>query len=38
LATTREVQGKQVHDANIAATMCRWGIPWLLTGVLPLIR
>jgi predicted nucleic acid-binding protein len=50
LVTTRKVQGKQVHDANIAATMRRWGIPWLLTpladftrfapeiSILPLVR
>lgn len=28
---SRSVQGKQIHDANIVATMRRYGIPWLLT-------
>ncbi len=31
LVTSRKIQGKQVHDANIAATMQRYEIPWLLT-------
>ena len=31
LLTSRSVQGKQIHDANIVATMLRYGIPWLLT-------
>lgn len=31
LITSRNIQGKQVHDANIAATMRRYGISWLLT-------
>jgi predicted nucleic acid-binding protein len=28
---SRTVRGKQIHDANIVATMRRYGIPWLLT-------
>ena len=31
LLKSRTVQGKQVHDANIVATMRRYGIPSLLT-------
>ena len=31
LVTSRTVQGKQVHDANIVATMIRYEIAWLLT-------
>jgi predicted nucleic acid-binding protein len=31
LLTSRTVQGKQIHDANIVATMRRYGIPSLLT-------
>jgi predicted nucleic acid-binding protein len=29
LLTSRGVQGKHVHDANIVATMRRYGIAWL---------
>jgi predicted nucleic acid-binding protein len=28
---SRTIQGKQIHDANIVATMRRHGISWLLT-------
>jgi len=31
LLRSRTIQGKQVHDANIVATMRRYGIQWLLT-------
>jgi len=31
LLKSRTVQGKQIHDANIVATMRRYGIPTLLT-------
>jgi len=31
LVASRNVRGKQVHDANIVATMHRFGISWLLT-------
>ncbi len=31
LLRSRTIQGKQVHDANIVATMHRYGIHWLLT-------
>jgi hypothetical protein len=31
LLKSRTVQGKQIHDANIVATMRRYGIPSLLT-------
>ena len=31
LLRSRTVQGKQIHDANIVATMRRYGIPSLLT-------
>ena len=31
LAKSRNVQGKQIHDANIVATMGTYGIRWLLT-------
>ena len=31
LLTSRTIQGKQVHDANIVATMRRYGIQWLPT-------
>jgi predicted nucleic acid-binding protein len=31
LLQSRTVQGKQIHDANIVATMRRYGIPSLLT-------
>ncbi len=31
LLKSRMVQGKQIHDANIVATMRRYSIPWLLT-------
>ena len=31
LLKSRRVQGKQIHDANIVATMRRYGIPSLLT-------
>lgn len=31
LVKSRDVKGKQIHDANIVATMRRYGIPWLLT-------
>jgi predicted nucleic acid-binding protein len=31
LFRSRTIQGKQVHDANIVATMRRYGIQWLLT-------
>jgi predicted nucleic acid-binding protein len=31
LLKSQTVQGKQVHDANIVATMRRYGIMWLLT-------
>jgi len=31
LVTSRNIQGKQIHDANIAATLRRYGISWLLT-------
>jgi predicted nucleic acid-binding protein len=31
LLKSRTVQGKQIHDANIVATMRRYSIPWLLT-------
>jgi predicted nucleic acid-binding protein len=31
LLKSRSVQGKQIHDANIVATMQRYGIPWLVT-------
>jgi predicted nucleic acid-binding protein len=31
LLTSRTVQGKQIHDANIVATMRRYNISWLLT-------
>jgi predicted nucleic acid-binding protein len=31
LLKSRTVLGKQVHDANIVATMHRYKIPWLLT-------
>lgn len=32
LVQSRAVQGKQIHDANIAATMLRYGISLLLTN------
>jgi predicted nucleic acid-binding protein len=31
LLKSRTIQGRQVHDANIVATMLRYGIQWLLT-------
>lgn len=31
LLKSRKVQGKQIHDANIVATMRRYGVPSLLT-------
>ncbi len=31
LIETRTIQGRQIHDANIVATMCSNGINWLLT-------
>jgi len=31
LLKSRTIQGKQIHDANIVATMRRYGIPSLLT-------
>jgi hypothetical protein len=31
LLKSRTVQGKQVHDANIVATMHRFDVPFLLT-------
>lgn len=31
LLKSRMIQGKQIHDANIVATMRRYGIQWLLT-------
>jgi predicted nucleic acid-binding protein len=31
LLESRTIQGKQIHDANIVATMRRYRIPWLLT-------
>jgi predicted nucleic acid-binding protein len=31
LLTSRTIQGKQIHDANIVATMQRYSIQWLLT-------
>ena len=31
LLKSRSVHGKQIHDANIVATMLRYRIPWLLT-------
>ncbi len=31
LLTSRTIQGRQIHDANIVATMRRYGIQWLLT-------
>ncbi len=31
LLRSRTIQGRQVHDANIVATMRRYGIQWLLT-------
>ena len=32
LLKSRTIQGRQVHDANIVATMQRYGIPCLLTN------
>ena len=31
LVEVAKCPGKQIHDANIVATMLRYGIPWLLT-------
>jgi predicted nucleic acid-binding protein len=31
LLQSRTIQGKQIHDANIVATMLRYGVQWLLT-------
>ncbi len=31
LLKSRTAQGKQIHDANIVATMRRYSVPWLLT-------
>lgn len=31
LMKSRTVRGKQIHDANIVATMRRHNVPWLLT-------
>ena len=31
LLKSRTTQGKQIHDANIVATMQRYGLQWLFT-------